>query len=35
MTLNTDFTDPEVIGNYIEGVFWMPVGIALGIAGRK
>jgi len=35
MTLNTDLTDPEVIGNYIEGVFWMTVGIVLGIAGLK
>ena len=35
MTFKSDFTDPEVIGNYIEGVFWMTVGIVLGIAGRK
>jgi hypothetical protein len=35
MKLNTDLTDPEVIGNYIEGVFWMTVGIVVGIAGRK
>jgi predicted branched-subunit amino acid permease len=35
MTLKTDLTDPEVIGNYIEGVFWTTVGIVLGIAGLK
>jgi hypothetical protein len=35
MTFKSDLTDPEVIGNYIEGVFWMTVGIVLGIAGRK
>jgi len=35
MTLNTNFTDPEVIGNYIEGVFWTIVGIVLVIAGKR
>jgi hypothetical protein len=35
MTLNTNFTDPEVIGNYIEGVFWTAVGIVLVISGQK
>jgi len=35
MTLNTNFTDPEVIGNYIEGVFWTIVGIVLVIAGQR
>ena len=35
MTFKTDLTDPEVIGNYIEGVFWMTIGIGLGVAGRK
>jgi len=35
MTLNTNFTDPEVIGNYIEGVFWTIVGIVLAIAGQR
>jgi hypothetical protein len=35
MSFNTDFTDPEVIGNYIEGGFWILIGIVLGFAGRK
>jgi hypothetical protein len=35
MTFNTDLTDPEVIGNYIEAAFWMAVGIAVGIVGRR
>ncbi len=35
MTFNTNFTDPEVIGNYIEGVFWTIVGIVLAIAGQR
>src|SRR5713101_2678554 len=35
MTLNTNFTDPEVIGNYMEGVFWTIVGIVLAIAGQR
>ena len=35
MTLNTNFTDPEVIGNYIEVVFWTIVGIVLAIAGQR
>src|SRR6266568_23920 len=35
MTLNTNFTDPEVIGNYMEGVFWTAVGIVLVISGRR
>ena len=35
MAFNTDLTDPEVIGNYIEAVFWMTIGTVLGIAGRR
>jgi hypothetical protein len=35
MTLNTNFTDPEVLGNYLEGVFWIVVAVVLGIAGRR
>jgi hypothetical protein len=35
MTLNTNFTDPEVLGNYLEGVFWIVVALVLGIAGRR
>jgi hypothetical protein len=35
MAFNTDLTDPEVIGNYIEGVFWMTVGVVVGIVGAR
>lgn len=35
MAFNTDLADPEVVGNYMEGVFWIVIGIILGLAGRK
>jgi hypothetical protein len=35
MTFKTDLGDLEVIGNYIEGVFWIIVGIVLVISGRR
>ena len=35
MNLNTNFTDPEVIGNYIEGLFWIVVGLVLIVAGQR
>jgi len=35
MSLNTHYNDPEVIGNYIEGVFWIFVGIVVLIAGYR
>ncbi len=35
MKLNTDLYDLEVVGNYLEGVFWISVGLVLGIAGRR
>src|ERR1700682_1896350 len=35
MDLNTNFTDPEVIGNYIEAAFWVTVALVLGIKGRN
>ena len=35
MSLNTPYNDPEVIGNYIEGVFWIVVGIVVLIAGYR
>ena len=35
MSFNTNFTDPEVIGNYLEGVFWIVVGLVLIVAGQR
>lgn len=34
-SLNTDFADPEVIGNYVEAAFWIVVGIILAVACRN
>src|SRR5579884_490521 len=33
MRWNTNFTDVEVIGNYIEALFWILVGITVAIYG--
>ena len=33
--MNTNFTDPEVLGNYIEAAFWVVVGILVFALGRR
>jgi hypothetical protein len=32
---NTNLTDREVLGNYLEGAFWTTVGVILFLCGRK
>jgi hypothetical protein len=33
--LNTNLTDIEVVGNYIEAAFWSVIGLAFIVRGRK
>jgi hypothetical protein len=33
--VNTNFTDPEVIGNYIEAGFWILIGLAFLVRNRR
>ena len=33
--MNTNFTDPEVIGNYIEAGFWIVIGVAFLARSRR
>jgi uncharacterized membrane protein HdeD (DUF308 family) len=35
MDWNTNFHDPEVIGNYLEACFWMACGIAVLVIGLQ